>query len=98
MLVHEAHAILPEFARRERQRNLGAANLQAASGARRVKVGQNFYKSLLTRTVLTGKAMHFAWRDFERSLVEGLLAPEGFAQVPEPKRSNDRRRRASHPY
>jgi hypothetical protein len=42
--------------------------------------------------------MHLAWRDFERSLVEGLLAPEGFAQVPEPKRWNDCRRRASHAY
>jgi len=98
MLVHEAHAALPEFARRERQRNVGAADLQTASWVWRMEPRQNLNERRLARTVLAEKAVHLARRDFERSLVEGLLAPKGLAQVPEPKRRNGRRARASHSY
>jgi hypothetical protein len=53
MLVHEAYAIFSELARRERQRNICAANLQAASWVRRVKPRQNLDQRRLARTILT---------------------------------------------
>jgi hypothetical protein len=86
MLVHEAHSVLPERAWRERQRNLSAANLKVAPRIRRVKARQDLDQRRLPRTVLAEKAMHLAGSDFERSPIEGLLAPEGLAQVPKPKR------------
>jgi hypothetical protein len=96
--VHEADAILSEFAGREGQRNICAANLQTASRVRRVKPRQNFNECRLATTVLTKKAMHLPRSDLERSLIESLLAPEGLAQVPKPKRRVGRRRRANHSY
>src|ERR1700722_18025676 len=98
MLVHEADAILSEFAGREGQRNICAANLQTASRVRRVKPRQNFNERRLATTVLTKKAMHLTRSDLERSLIESLLAPEGLAQVPKPKRRVGRRRRANRSY
>ena len=98
MLVHEADAIFPEPARRERQRNICAADLQAASRVRRVKPRENLYQRRLARTVLAEEAVDLAGSDFKRSLIEGLLAPEGLAQVPKPKRRDAGRRRASRSY
>jgi hypothetical protein len=98
MLVHEAHAVLAEFARRERQRNLCAADLEAASRVGRVKTGENLDERRLAATVLAQKAVDFAWSDFKRRVVEGLLAPEGLAQVPKPKRRYGRRRRGADAY
>jgi hypothetical protein len=98
MLMHEAHAVLPEFARRERQRNLRAADLEAASGVRRVKAGEDLDERRLAAAVLAQKAVDFAWSDFKRRVIEGLLAPEGLAEVPKPKRRDGRRRRGGHAY
>ena len=63
MLVNEAHAGLPEFAPRERQRNVRAANLEAASPVRRVEPGENLDVRRLAATVLAQKAVEFAPRD-----------------------------------
>jgi hypothetical protein len=63
-----------------------------------VKPGQNLDQRRLAGTVLAEKAMHLAGSDFKRSPIEGLLAPEGLAQVPKPKRRDAGRRRASRSY
>jgi hypothetical protein len=63
-----------------------------------VKPSKNLDERRLAGTVLTEEAVDFAWSDFKRSLIEGLLAPEGLAQVPKLKRRDGRRRRAGHAY
>jgi hypothetical protein len=77
--VHKACSLLSERARRQRQGDVGPADLQAAPRIWGVEPRQNLDERRLARTVLAEKTVHLALSDHERSIVEGLLAPEGLA-------------------
>ena len=46
---------------------------------------QNLDQRRLAGAVLAEQAVHLAFGDLERAAVEGLLAPEGLAEIPEAK-------------
>jgi len=86
MLVHEAHPVLAEGAGRERQRHLGPADLEPAAGIGRVKARQHLDEGRFAGAVLPEQAVDLTLADFERDMVERLLAAEGLAEVSEMQR------------
>jgi hypothetical protein len=84
--MHEAHPMFSERPRRERQSDIGPLDPQTAPGVGWVEPREDLDKCRLPATVLTEEAVDLTLSDLERSSIESLLASEGLAQVPEPKR------------